>query len=282
MLNPDLVDTFRRGSRTFSLAARIFDLPTYQAACQLYAWCRHCDDQVDSFEGSPAELGAVVDTLRERTRSAFRGEAQADPAFAAFQEVTARYRIPESYALDLIEGMAMDARNERYEELEDLERYAYHVAGTVGLMMTYVLGTKSQLALPHAKSLGIAMQLTNISRDILEDSSMNRVYLPIRWLRDEGLTEETLALPANREKVARLADRLVTTAEKHYEYGLRGLPYLSYRSAAAIASAAGIYRAIGFVVKRRGIRAWDTRAVVPWYRKLWEITLAPWRARRFA
>lgn len=267
---------FREGSKTFSLAARIFPRHTFQAACELYAWCRYCDDAVDS-PANPAEVPEQVKLLRELTQKAYLGEPMEVPSFAAFQAVALRYKIPQVPALDLIEGMAMDARGERYETITDLNRYAYHVAGTVGLMMTHILGAKSPHAAAHAVSLGVAMQLTNISRDILEDARLGRLYLPLSWLRAEGLTEAEITHPESRPQLARLAHRLVQEAEPHYAHGMAGLKYLSFRQGLAIAAAAGIYRAIGWLVVRRGAAAWDRRAVVSRARKFWEICLAPAR-----
>jgi len=283
MQTPELKNTFRGGAKTFSLAALFFRAETYWAACQIYSWCRYCDDQVDSSadQGEQA-LGSVVDSLRQKTLSVFRREPQSELPFAALQTVVMRYDIPETYALDLIEGMAMDARQEEYESLDRLEVYAYRVAGTVGLMMTYVLGVSDPQARFHAKQLGIAMQLTNISRDIVEDAEMGRIYLPLRWLREEGLDRPDILRPESRPKLALLAHRLVQTAETYYQDGNRGLRYLKFRNALAIAIASSIYRAIGHYVVRRGSKAWDTRTVVPFSRKLWEILLSPIRARSFS
>lgn len=276
-----LKEIFRAGSKSFSLAAIFFRPDTYQAASQLYAWCRYCDDIVDQ-NSNAEQLPEAVENLRRKTRSVFRLEPQVELPFAAFQEVVKQYNIPEIYALELIEGMAMDARKETYETFADLEVYAYRVAGTVGMMMTYVLGAAHPDAQKHAKQLGIAMQLTNISRDILEDAQMDRCYLPLAWLRELGLAPEALIRPDSREKMAALAARLVNTAELYYEDGNRGLRYLRFRNALAIRVASSIYRAIGHLVVQRGPSAWDTRAVVPLYRKLWEIILSTVRVRSFS
>jgi len=272
MQSTSLAKIFRRGSKSFSLAAVFLDRERYEAACQIYAWCRYCDDAVDSIpQHDRQELERAVNSLKQQTASVFSGLSQKEEAFRAFQVVTVKYKIPEEYPLALIEGLAMDARNERYETLAELEVYAYRVAGTVGMMMTYVLGATDPRAKFHAKQLGIAMQLTNISRDILEDAAMNRVYLPQQWLREERLDPTTISDPAPRITLAVLAKRLVDSAEPYYADGMQGLQYLEGRSALAIASAAGIYRAIGHIVVERGSLAWDSRTIVPTWRKFWEI-----------
>jgi hypothetical protein len=127
-----------KGSKSFSLAARLFDSETRDAAFFLYGWCRYCDDQVDQagMEESREQLEQRLRTLAEATRSAFSGAAQEQAVFIAMQYIVRRYSIPAHYALELIEGMAMDARATRYHTFNDLLLYCYRVAGTVGLMMS--------------------------------------------------------------------------------------------------------------------------------------------------
>lgn len=281
MHTPSVEATFQRGAKSFSLAALFFSPEMYRSAAEVYAWCRYCDDAVDGQAHlGREELEKCVSELREKTLSVFRGEPQVEAPFLAFQRVAQRYGIPAQYPLDLLEGMAMDARRERFATLADLELYAYRVAGTVGLMMTYVLGAKNPEALQPAKQLGIAMQLTNISRDILEDASLGRVYLPLTWLAERGLTFENFTRPENRRELALLADRLVSAAEPYYSEGLSGLRLLPFRAAIGIAAAARIYRAIGLRVRARGERAWNSRTVVPFLVKAWHMLLSPWRTWR--
>ena len=159
-----------KGSKSFSLAARLFDPVTRDAAFFLYGWCRYCDDQVDAVGKSetPDIVIERVKTLKERTAAAFGFMPQNEPVFIALQYIAHRYAIPAHYALELIEGMAMDARGARYTTLKELLLYCYRVAGTVGLMMTHVMGVRDERALRNAADLGIAMQLTNIARDIID------------------------------------------------------------------------------------------------------------------
>lgn len=272
--------TFRKGSRSFSLAALFFDRDTYEDATLLYAWCRHCDDEVDSLTGeSVGSLLAKVQQLEEKTRRACAGEEMAEEPFRSFGALVRKHQIPLSYPLELLEGMAMDARCVEYETLADLEIYAYRVAGTVGLMMSRILGVSDPRAERHAMRLGIAMQLTNISRDVREDAGLGRVYLPLSWLRRAGVEPEALGDPRAWPRVAPVVRELVEAAEAAYEEGNQGLRYLPARAALAIAAASGIYRAIGHRVVKRGGRAWETRTVVPLPRKLWEMAAAPLRIR---
>ena len=164
-------DIIRKGSKSFSLAARLFDPATRDAAVFLYGWCRYCDDQIDREvrPEDPAELNRRLRSLKERTAEAFSFAPQQEPVFIALQYIVHRYAIPAYYALELIEGMAMDVRGTHYGTLKELLLYCYRVAGTVGLMMAHVMGLRDERALRHAADLGIAMQLTNIARDIIEE-----------------------------------------------------------------------------------------------------------------
>jgi phytoene synthase len=236
----------------------------------------------NSSDQDSTKLERAVEELRRQTLALYHGQACDEPAFRAFREVALRYGIPREYALELIEGMAMDARAERYETLADLELYAYRVAGVVGLMMTHVLRAQDPRAAYHAKQLGIAMQLTNISRDVLEDARLGRLYLPLAWLREAGLSPENFTAPENRARLASVTARLVTAAEGYYDDGNRGLKYLRLRPALAIAAASGIYRAIGHLVVRRGAGAWDSRAVISLPAKLWQMFVSIVRMRRLA
>lgn len=262
-----------KGSKSFSLAAKIFGPEVRDAAFFLYGWCRYCDDLVDldnPMDPLKGREGRLL-LLRENTRFAFTRQRQMEPVFVAFQYVVHRYAIPRDYPLELIEGMAMDVRGERYRTVNDLLLYCYRVAGTVGLMMSHVMGISDERALRHAADLGIAMQLTNIARDIIEDAERGRVYLPLSWLEEAGIAPDEIALPQHREKLARLAARLLAEAEKYYRSGDEGLRYLSFRSASAVAAARQVYAEIGSLILKRGARAWDRRGYVPTGRKLWVI-----------
>jgi len=136
------------------------------------------------------------------------------------------------------------------------------VAGVVGLMMSHVMGVSEQVALKHAADMGKAMQLTNISRDIIEDFNMGRVYLPLQWLKEVEVNPEEVGEVKHRQAIAYLVRRLLKQAQDYYNSGNRGLKYLSFRSALAVGVASCVYSAIGNKVLRRGERAWDSRTIV--------------------
>ncbi|MFG1478663.1 phytoene/squalene synthase family protein [Xanthobacter sp. V4C-4] len=254
-----------QGSRSFAAAARLFDARTRADAVMLYAWCRHCDDVVDGQVlghgriASASTPGARLDALCEETARAYRGMPSAHPAFAAFAQVVRRNAIPERYPLDLLAGFRMDVDGRRYDTLDDTLAYCYHVAGVVGVMMALIMGAQDETVLDRACDLGLAFQLTNIARDVVEDAGIGRVYLPAELLAAEGVPAEQLADPRHRAALARGVAHLLDAAEPYYDQALIGLRALPLRSASAIAAARGVYRAIGLEVRRRGPAAWDRR-----------------------
>jgi phytoene synthase len=264
----------RKGSKSFSAAARLFDQSTRESAYMLYAWCRHCDDVIDgqslgfgANDATEDDADARLASLYRDTHRALAGEPADDPVFEAFQRVVERHRIPTRYPLELLEGFAMDVRSHRYETLDDTLLYCYHVAGVVGVMMAYVMGVRERETLRRASDMGIALQLTNISRDIIEDAGVGRIYLPADWLEQAGVPAHDIASPRHRSAVFSVVERLLDEADRYYDSAYCGLPDLGFRSAWAIATARGVYRDIGGLVRSRGAAAWDQRAVVSRPRK---------------
>lgn len=268
--------TINVGSKSFAAAARLFDPATRRSVVMLYAWCRHCDDVVDGQElgfgtavPAPDDAQRNLAALEEMTRHAYAGATMTDPAFAAFQEVALRHAIPPAFAFDHLAGFAMDVHGKQYETVDDTLRYCYHVAGVVGLMMASIMGVKRDAVLDHACDLGLAFQLTNIARDIVDDAGVGRLYVPAQWLRDAGIPAGEVGLPLHRAALAGVAARLVDHAEPYYDSAADGIAALPLRSAWAIATARYVYRQIGIEVKRRGPRAWDERVGTSRATKLW-------------
>jgi phytoene synthase len=270
--------TIQKGSSSFAAAAALFDAETRADAEMLYAWCRHCDDVIDGQDlghgmaaPGPDDGGARLAALYAKTRAAVAGEPTDDPDFAAFQRVALRRHIPESWATQLIDGFAMDVAGRRYETLEDTLDYCWHVAGVVGVMMALVMGVAPDdlATLRRAQDLGLAFQLTNISRDVVEDAVNGRVYLPAAWLAEAGVPAAEVAAPAHRAAVFAVTARLLDVAEPYYASAIAGLPALPFRSAVAIAAARGVYRQIGVIVRHRGPAAWDARASTSSAMKAW-------------
>jgi len=255
----------RKGSTSFAVAARLFDSETRASTYHLYAWCRHCDDVIDGQElgfrhdGRRTDPVAALRALRRQTGEALAGNVMADPVFAAFQRVVEKHRIPPRHPFELLTGFEMDVLGRTYRTVDDTLDYCYHVAGVVGVMMAMVMGVRDEQALDRASDLGIAFQLTNIARDVVDDAMVGRVYLPLEWLVEAGLPPGELAAPGRRAELHRVVSRLLDLAERYYDSARTGLAALPPRSRWAVATARRIYREIGREVVRRKDRAWDAR-----------------------
>lgn len=215
---------------------------------------------------------------------AYEGMALDDPAFRAFQAVALDRRIPREYAEELLNGMEMDVEGRPYERLDELELYCFRVASTVGLMMSHAMGLGSRDALPLAVRAGMAMQMTNIARDVADDFRLRRRYVPAAWF-EGGRAPDPRRDEFDPAPFVEPIRRLLHLADEHYEAGRSGLRYLPFRAAIAVGAAMEIYRDIGRIVLAKGPRAWDTRAYVSKPRKVWlaligaarALATVPWR-----
>lgn len=273
------------GSKSFAAAARLFDPATRRSAMLLYAWCRHCDDVIDGQQAGHDALPLPAEQARRRladlqrqTREIYAGLPAQTPAFAALGDVAQRHGIPPDEAFDLLEGFAQDVAGQRYARPQDVLGYCYHVAGVVGLMMARVMGVRDPAVLDRACDLGLAMQLTNIARDIVEDARVGRCYLPQAWLDEFEVPAWGLAEPRYRPAVAAMAERLLAEAEPYYRSAQAGLAALPWRSAWAVATAALVYRRIGIKVQAAGVNAWDGRLATSHREKLGAILSGLWRS----
>lgn len=214
------------------------------------------------------------------TRRAHEGQPTADPAFDGFGLVAAECDLTMDIANDMIGGFALDAARWMPANEADMLRYCYHVAGAVGVMMAQVMGVPEDDGdtLDRACDLGLAFQIANIARDIVEDAEAGRRYLPLDWLEELGLADGDHALPQNRAALASLMPRLIALMEKHEQASKLGAARLRFRQRWAILSAARIYGAIGRKVLALGDRAWDQRVHVSRTEKLRHVAAAFWEA----
>jgi 15-cis-phytoene synthase len=266
-------------SKSFYLASRLLPPKQRDHAAAVYAWCRRADDAIDLTER--AKQPRALQALRSELDDVYDGVAMTDPVLAAFQWATSSSQIPKRFATEMLDGMQLDVIGCRFGSWDELLEYCYCVASTVGLMMCHVMGVSSARALPHAIDLGIAMQLTNIARDVREDWLRGRCYLPDRTLREHRafawLTESGGDVSSTqREQCRPVVQTIVQTAERYYRSGDRGLVYLPPRSAFAVASARFIYSAIGSRIAASGYDVLAPRAVVSFERKLWMVAKASW------
>lgn len=258
-------------SRSFALASRVLPPRCRDEAAVVYTWCRRADDAVDL--ARPGQQARALARLGAELDGIYDGVAQADIARAAFQQVVQRYRIPRDYPAELLAGMDMDVHGQRYDDMHTLLLYCYRVASTVGLMMSHVMGVTHDGALRHAAHLGMAMQLTNICRDVREDWDMGRLYVPTELLAEHGIGDLAQALggpfPARaRHPMRGAVARLLAEAERFYRSGDRGLAALPWRSAFGVRAARLVYAAIGDRITRNGFDVLAGRAVVPTWHKL--------------
>jgi phytoene synthase len=260
----------RKGSLSFSLASRLLSGSSRQAIYMLYAWCRRCDDMVDKCESGIDEQQkqSIIAELREKTIRAANGQKTDDFAFDAMGAIMREYEIPEQYPLDLLAGMNDDLHHRPVVDEQQLMDYCYKVAGTVGLMFSHIVGINHASALKLAAHLGMAMQITNISRDVFEDWQNGRSYLPSNWLMEEGVDPNDITNEKYRAGLVRVVERALKMADTLYSHGDDGLQALSFRTALAVSSARRIYAEIGKDVRERGVHAWQTRTWIPLHRKL--------------
>lgn len=256
-----------RGSKSFALASMLFDAPTRARATMLYAWCRHCDDVTDEqelgmgFLGRAGTMAERVAMLREETHAALNGGQPRATPFQALRRVAQETGLPERYAMDLITGFEMDAQERAYRGEGDMLAYCYHVAGCVGVMMAIVMGVRpdDRATLERACDLGLAFQMNNIARDVVEDAARGRCYLPAQWLAEADIPPGEEAKPWARERLAGVVARLVDAAERYEASARVGAAALPFRSAWAVLTAAEVYGAIGRKVRAAGPKAWDHR-----------------------
>lgn len=255
----------REGSRSFFAASLLLPASVRDPACVLYAFCRIADDAVDVAGGGMT----AVTALRERLDRAYAGQPAAIPADRALAEVVRTHAVPRALLDALIEGFEWDAEERRYADLSALNAYAARVAGTVGAMMAVLMGVREPDAIARACDLGVAMQLTNIARDVGEDARAGRLYLPLDWLREAGIEADAfLAAPAFTPALAGVVQRLLDEADALYARVDAGIARLPSSCRPGINAARLLYAEIGQVVRRRGFDSIALRAVVPGIAKL--------------
>lgn len=253
------------GSRTFNAASKVLPRGVADPAIALYAFCRLADDAVDL--GS--DRGAAVARLRDRLDRAYRHQPMDLAADRLFAEIVTKFCIPRELPEALLEGLAWDAAVRRYETLQDLTAYAARVAGAVGAMMTLLMGQRAPEIVARACDLGVAMQFTNIARDVGEDARAGRLYLPQSWLREAGIDPDTwLATPCFTSDVAAIVQRLLDAADVFYSSATHGIANLPIGCRPGIYAARALYAEIGRELERGGLDSVSRRAVVSTSRKL--------------
>lgn len=245
-------EVIQQHSRSFSLASRLLPASVRDSVCRLYAWCRAADDCVDSTtckEQAECELRQLESDLDKLSN----GDNDLEhPASHWIAPLVANGSLDVQYARELLVGMRMDIQGFQVTSNARLWQYSYHVAGTVGLMLSGLMGVQDLAAKRHAIALGVAMQMTNIARDVREDALRGRSYLP-------GI-ESPLDTP--REVLLNEILRLIEESERQYRVAESGLHYLPWRCRFAVRMAMSLYREIGREIRRRGDEVLEARIVI--------------------
>jgi phytoene synthase len=265
----------RLHSKSFSLASGLLPYAKRRAARVLYSFCRFTDDIVDESSADATEALAAW-----RARALAPHPAADDILLQAWYDVRVRYRIPLTYVRHLLDGIALDLTQTRYETFEQLARYCYGVASTVGLMAMHIIGFQDRSALPYAVKLGVALQLTNILRDVGEDLAQGRIYLPQEDLHRFRYGEQELAAGVIDARFRALMDFEIARTHALYAEAWDGIRLLSRDGRLAIAAAADLYRAILNQIERNDYDVFRLRAHVSTREKLARLPRLWWEMQR--
>jgi 15-cis-phytoene synthase len=258
-------ELMRGGSKTFFAASRLLPSRVRGPAIALYAFCRVADDAIDFSDDRVSALAA----LNERLRRVYAGDPMGYVPDRALAAVVREFDLPLELVAALLEGFEWDAEGRRYETIEDLQAYGARVAGSVGAMMAVVMRTRGEQALARACDLGVAMQLTNIARDVGEDARFGRLYLPLAWMREAQLDPDSwLKNPVFDARIASVIDRLIKAADVLYQRSEHGIGQLPRDCRPAIRAARLVYAEIGRELEKAGLDSVNHRAVVSGKRKL--------------
>ena len=263
----------RREAKNFYYAFLTLPQARRSAIYVVYAFCRHCDDAVDT-AGSRDEKLAAIAGLRTRLQQAYLGHAN-DRLFHPLADVADKYDIPEEYFEDVIRGVEADLTKVRYENFDELREYCYRVASVVGLICLQIFGYKDASAKDHAIDLGLAMQLTNIVRDIREDLELGRIYLPQDEMARFGYSEADLQAGTVNESFVNLMRYQAQRARSYFISGFQLLPYLSPRSRACPAVLGQIYSKVLQRIEASGYDVFQHRISLSRTEKL-RVTAQTW------
>ncbi|MES2766367.1 MAG: phytoene/squalene synthase family protein [Bacteroidota bacterium] len=251
-------------AKTFYFASYFLPKPKRDACYALYAFCRFADDLVDNAPVNEAGFSSAAHDIVNQWKTAlndvyFKKEA-ANPVMIAWTDVLEKFHIPKNLPEELIEGVLMDTYINRYETFDDLYNYCYKVASVVGLMTSEIFGYKNPDALPHAIDLGIAMQLTNIARDIGEDASLGRIYIPKEELERFKISEESILSHRFDNSFKNLLQFQIERSHTYYDSADKGIPYLDTDSRLTVQLMSTNYRRILGRIEKNNYDVFKKRA----------------------
>jgi phytoene synthase len=249
----------QKHAKTFYFASKFLPRAQRQAAYSVYALCRRIDDSVDeSHEGAEK-----LQDIRKNITACYQDHISPDPLYAAFAHSVRKYAIPKVYFDELIEGVGMDTQAVRFANFSELYPYCYKVAGVIGLIMLQIFGVKMdpENAKAHAIQLGVAMQLTNILRDIKEDYWLGRIYLPRSEMQKFGITEDHLKQKTVDAPFIRFMRFQIQRAREYYQRAEQGIPLIQSRYARFVVCAmAQIYGGILTAIEKNHYDVFRSRA----------------------
>jgi phytoene synthase len=255
----------RTGSKSFFLASHLLPPALRDAVYALYAFCREADDAID--DGADPFLALSI--FEARLDAVYKSRLPNNAVDRALSRVVKDYALPQELLEALLQGFAWDAQSRAYKDLAGVYGYGVRVAGSVGIMMALLMGVRDSGLLARAADLGVAMQLTNIARDVGEDAVAGRVYLPMRWLREVDLSPQMLVQnPTFSPELGSVVARLLSAAECLYARADSGIAGLPARCRPGIYAARKLYSGIGHELLRRGGDSVSRRTVLPAHRKL--------------
>ena len=268
-------NVIRTGSLSFHAASKLLPASVRDPALALYAFCRLADDEVDEGDNK----GRAVLELRDRLDLAYAGRPRNAPEDRAFCAIIEQFDMPRALPEALLEGLAWDAVERRYDTLSGVRDYSARVASAVGAMMCVLMRVRDGDALARACDLGVAMQLTNIARDVGEDARAGRIYLPMDWMDEAGIDVQAfLADPKATPEIRRMVRKLLAEAHRLYIRSEAGIAALPVSARSGIFAARHIYAGIGSAVKRNGNDSITMRARTTKPQKLGLIGLSALRA----
>jgi len=262
-------ESIREHSKSFHLATSLMPKTERRAVRALYAFCRQTDNLVDDLP--PDKLGYTdLNWWRDEVNRPW--EKQTDQILMAWADTRDRYGVPQLYGDELIEGCELDLTHSRYPTFDELERYCYCVASTVGLMAMHIFGTTTGVdfedAKPYAIKLGVALQLTNILRDVGEDARRGRIYLPLEDLERFKVSESDILTGKLSEATIRLLEFEIERAYNLYDKAWPGIGFLAEKARFSVAVAADVYRGILGKIIANGYNVFTQRAFLTRSEKL--------------
>lgn len=276
-------DIIKQHSRSFYFSARLLPAAKRNSIMALYAFCRLSDDLVDEAVVSgerEAALSQARSDLERWARLCADGDDKEHPVVQAWSDTRLRFGIPGELPEELLAGIRMDLSIDRYATWDDLWVYCYRVASTVGLMSMYITGTQTMAAVPYAVQLGVALQLTNILRDVGEDARSGRIYIPAEDMARFGYSEEMLLSGVVNRNFIELMRFEMARAQALYDSAWPGIAMLPADSRPAIAAAATVYRGILRKIVELDYDVFNNRAHLTMREKVRALPSVWWRAKR--